>query len=876
MTPERWRQVDRLYKSALKQGGDQRSAFLKQACGGDEALLREVESLFVTQESVGKLPIPPLESVPNSIAEEPAIGRLIGSYKILALLGEGGMGQVYRARDSRLGREVALKILPPVLRFDPERMQRFVREARAASALNHPNVAHIYELGDAEGVSFIAMEYVTGQTLQSKMTGDPLDVPFIVEIGIQVTDALDEAHSKEIIHRDIKPANLMLTPRGQLKVLDFGLAKFAGPEADSTATSRRQTISTPGAVMGTVPYMSPEQLLGREVDNRTDIFSLGVVLYEMTTGRLPFAGASPSERMDHTLHSQPEAIARFNYSVPPELERVIRKCLEKDPERRFQSARELLVDLKNLKRDSESGVATPSRIPDAAPPKPLKSRRLVALSAVAAAIAGIVIYLSMFRRMSGIDLDIKSLAVLPLENLSSDMTQDYLADGITEALIADLAKINALRVMSRSSVMRYKGTRKPPAAIARELKVDALVEGSVMRSETRVRVTAQLVHAGTEKLLWGESYERDLRDILKVQNEVVRMVAGEIKVKLSSQEAVRIARVASVDPEAYDYYLRGRYYSHRGTKLDNETAIGMLERAATLDPGFAAAHAELASVYWQRPFFFAPEEKQWEAKAAASAEKALSLDPDSAEGYVARGRVLWTRSNHFPHEGAVQEFRRAISVSPNSDEAHANLAVVYNHIGLLDRGLHEAEEALTRDPNSVGAKMQIANSLLWQGKYQEAVAAWRSLPGETNPSVVGSHSAWALFQLGRNEEAVATIDEFSREHPEDTGGLLTGMRALMLAAKGEERLSEREITRAIQKRAFGHFHHTAHYIASAYARMNKPDLAIYWLQEAAETGFPCYPLFEHDVNLNSLRETSRFAVFMNELKKQWEHYNATL
>src|SRR5215510_1023343 len=350
MNPERWRQVDQLLGAALERAPAERAAFISEACGGDDSLRREVEALLAFEgEAKSFIEAPAYAVVAPLIVGDDGqslLGKTIGHYQIISLLGKGGMGEVYRARDTKLDRAVALKILSDEMSADRERIRRFSREARAASALNHPNVAHIYEIGEAEGVSFIAMEYVEGQTLASKINGHPLEVGEIVEIGSQIADALDEAHSKEITHRDIKPANVMLNERGQVKVLDLGLAKIARPREQPVASDISTMAKTaPGVVMGTVPYMSPEQALGREVDHRSDLFSLGVALYEMATGRLPFTGENTSQTLDRILHSQPEAMARFNYDAPAELERIVRKCLEKERERRYQSARELLVDL---------------------------------------------------------------------------------------------------------------------------------------------------------------------------------------------------------------------------------------------------------------------------------------------------------------------------------------------------------------------------------------------------------------------------------------------------------------------------------------------------------------------------------------------------
>lgn len=395
MKPERWQQVDQLFQAALELAPEDRSAFINAACGNDDSLRRDVEALLAVDEEAGSFIEAPAyavaaSSLPGQYAQSPP-GKTIGHYQIVSFLGKGGMGEVYRARDLKLDRTVALKILPEAMSVDEERMRRFVREAKAASALNHPNVAHIYEIGEADGVSFIAMEYVDGQTLAAKIDGEPLETDEIVEIGAQIADALDEAHGKGITHRDIKPANVMLTPRGQVKMLDFGLAKIARPTEQSVAGDIITMAKTaPGVVMGAVPYMSPEQALGREADHRSDLFSLGVALYEMATGRMPFPGSNPSEILDRILHSQPEAMARFNYNLPAELEGIVRKCLEKERERRYQSAREVLVDLRNLKRDSRSSPLTAAKVKN---PSLSRRRFLITLALALLALAGLALYL---------------------------------------------------------------------------------------------------------------------------------------------------------------------------------------------------------------------------------------------------------------------------------------------------------------------------------------------------------------------------------------------------------------------------------------------------------------------------------------------------
>ncbi len=474
-------------------------------------------------------------------------------------------------------------------------------------------------------------------------------------------------------------------------------------------------------------------------------------------------------------------------------------------------------------------------------------------------------------------VSIQSLAVLPLENLSNDTSQDYFGDGMTEALITDLAKIGAVRVMSRSSVMKYKGARKPLSEIGRELNVDAVLTGSVVRSGERVRITVQLVHAATDRNLWADSYERDLRDVLALQREVARDIVDQVSIKLRPQEQVQTGSIRPVNPAAYDLYLRGRYYLNRQNKDDNEAAITALEHAVATDPSFAAAYAELAQAYVWKLFLFAPGEAQWAEKAFVAAEKALSLDPNLAVAHLARGRILWTPANRFPHEKAIREYRRALTLDPTLDEARNQLALVYCHIGAFDQALQESREAVATNPNNNLAQFRIGQTLNFQGKYDEALSVLRTIPRDANPALVGHQIAWALFNLGKKEEASALLEQLLKDHPEDTGGVFTSIQAVLAASAGQERLAEDRIKSAIEKgKGFGHFHHTAYHIACAYARMNKPELALKWLEVAADDGFPCYPLFERDANLDSLRQDEKFIMFLAKEKQQWEHYKTIL
>ena len=690
----------------------------------------------------------------------------------------------------------------------------------------------------------------------------------------------------------------MLRRDGYVKILDFGLAKLTEKESDlpgGEGETRVMELKTlPGVVMGTVAYMSPEQARGLPVDARTDVWSLGVVLYEMVAGQQPFEGATPTDVIISIAGREPEPLSGCAPEVPIRLERILKKALEKEREERYETADELLTDLKSLRHDLEIGAevertkqpiqgnrsAVTTGDDQVVPSRLLTRSRILTLTALVGVliIAGLT-YARFFRPSStpALQTEIKSIAVLPLENISGDASQDYFADGMTESLITDLAKIGALRVISRPSVMQYKGSRKRLPEIGRELNVDAVLIGTVVRYGDHVRIAVQLIHAATEENMGTYNYEHDLRDVLALQREVTRDIVGKIRIKLTPQEQRQFGSVRPVNPEAYDHYLRGRFYLNRQTKEDNEAAITALEHAVATDPSFAAAYAELAQAYSWKLFLFTPGEKQWAEKAFVAAEKALALDPDSAVAHLARGRIIWTPANHFPHEKAIQEYRQAVTLNPSLDEARNQLALVYCHIGAFEEALEESHQAITTNPNNNLAQLRIGQTLNLQGKYEQALSVLQALPKEVNPQLVGHQTVWALFNLGRKEEASAMVEQFLRDYPEDNGGLFTSQQAVLAASAGQERRAEDKIKLAVERgKGFGHFHHTAYYIACAYALMNKPEQAIKWLEVAADDGFPCYPLFERDSNLDNLRQDARFVTFLVKQRQQWEYYRTIL
>jgi TolB-like protein/tetratricopeptide (TPR) repeat protein len=470
---------------------------------------------------------------------------------------------------------------------------------------------------------------------------------------------------------------------------------------------------------------------------------------------------------------------------------------------------------------------------------------------------------------------VRSIAVLPFEDLSGDSSQDYLAQGVTQGVTRELARIPKLRVISHAAVLPYRNAAKPRSHIADELNVDAWAEGSVARSGSRARITARVVQARTLRQLGSRSWERGVDDLPVLQKEVARYIADGVGAEWPAGRAPS-GEIGRVNAEAYDSYLRGRFYSLRQTPDDNQAAIVRLERAVALAPDFASAYAELAQAYVWRLFLFAPSERSWEEKAFVAAEKALSIDPELPAAHLARGRLQWTPANHFPHEKAILEYRRALAADPSLDEARNQLAVIYCHMGLFDEALEEAKEAARTNPNNTLATYRTAQTLAFRGQYPEALSVLRSIPETTNPTMVGYQTAWVLFNLGRREEAAAKIAGLLRDHP-DGGGLFTSMRAVLAASAGDRGAMEANIKAAVEKgKGFGHFHHTAYQIAVAYALGRRPEKAVEWLEDTAAGGFPCYPLFEKDHNLDNIRQDARFLEFMRKLKEQWLGYKALL
>jgi serine/threonine protein kinase len=796
-------------------------------------------------------------------------------YRIVSKIGEGGMGEVYLAEDTLLERKVAIKILSEEFSFDGERLRRFIQEAKAASALNHPNILTIHEIGKSEGTHFIASEYICGETLHDHLSKRALSVEQVLNIAIQIADALTAAHAAGIIHRDIKPENVMIRDDEIAKVLDFGLAKLT-LSAAADADTRPQVHTRSGMIIGTASYMSPEQARGKTVDERTDIFSLGIVMYKMLTGRLPFDGETMSDTIASILNAEPKRVSALNPDTPVELERIIAKTLEKNREERYQSAKDLLVDLKHLEKRLEikkeiERTAQPHSGPRQEVTKflptnvtgKLRRRTLVTASVFGLAMIAAVT-LGFWYFNGGSAKQIESIAVMPFVNESGNADLEYLSDGMTESLINSLSNLPKLSVKARNSVFRYKGTEIDEKKIGQDLNVQAVVLGRVTQRGDDLTLYLSLIDAGTGNSLWGEQYIRKLKDLAALQTEITRDVSQKLRTRLSSADEKLLTKNYTENAEAYQLYLKGRYFWNKRSGEDFQKSRDYFQRAIDLDPTYALAYSGLADFYGlSASQGQLPPNETW-SKQEALVLKALELDPNLAE--VHNSLAGLKRNFYRDWVGAEEEFKRAIELNPNYAEVHAHYGGLLTTMERFDEGLSERKRALELDPLSPNINMRLGDTLYQMQRFEEAIDQYqKSL--ELDPGSImtrnrlgdayerkGMHqqaiAEWSsALKLSRNNDLAAVLEQTFKEAGFDAAVRVAARKRLELLT---EKMRRGEYTPARD-------------IARLYMRVGNREQAFVWLEKAVEERNALAFEIKRDPIFESLRADPRFADILRRI-----------
>lgn len=752
--------------------------------------------------------------------------RRLGTYEILALLGVGGMGEVYRAKDLRLGREVAIKVLPPEVASSPERLAQFEREARTVASFNHPSIVTLHSVEDEEGIRFLTMELVEGQSLTDLIPTGGLPFSRLLEISIPLADALIAAHDRGVIHRDLKPGNVMVTHDGRVKVLDFGLAKVAALEEshppETMDATRESALSTDGRVLGTIPYMAPEQVRGKAVDARTDLFALGVILYELATGRRPFAGPTSADISSSILRDTPEPLSRTRRDLPGDLDRLIRRCLEKNPLDRVQSALDVSNELCRLKRELERGAYE--------------------------------------REPSD---DVASIAVLPFVNRSAD-DDEYFSDGLADELLNVLAKIRGLRVAARTSAFHFKGKDTTIAAVGKALNVATVLEGSVRKAGNRVRISVQLVKVSDGYHLWSDTYDRTLDDIFAVQDEIAQSVVKELRATLLGEQdsnaslqaradVAQAARGRGTAPEALRLFLLARHFNDRTTRMDTEKAIESLNQALEIDPNFARAWAELSVTFSREAdLSWCPVEEGY-ARSRDAAERSLVLEPDLPEGHTALG---WTQMASLNWQAAKASIDRALELAPRSARVLRVAAVLRRAEGRLEEAIRIDRQSLEQDPLSPGAYHNLGTTLLAADRFREAEEAYRrSLELTPLRAATRASLAVALAAQGRTSEALA---EAKRE---PTGWARLRALAIIHRKMGHRAESDEALRELVER----HGDESACQVAEVYGARGEAEAAFDWLDRAYAQRDPGLADVKPSPHLRSLHDHPRWSAFLRKL-----------
>ncbi len=859
MKPEQWQQVEQVYHAALELQSDERAAYVAEVCASDAALRREVESLLgYDAQAADFIEQPAVAFAAEDLAEEQStmqIGQRISHYQILSQLGRGGMGEVFLAQDTNLQRQVALKLLPAQFTADRARVQRFEREARAASALNHPNILTIHEIGQTDGLHFLVTEYIDGQTLRQQMKPGRMELATALDMAIQIANALVAAHEAHIIHRDIKPENVMVRRDGLVKVLDFGLAKLLplrnadfGMRNEDADTLRQDKANNPqsaipnpqstlpGLVMGTPRYMSPEQARGEKVDARSDIFSFGVMLYEMIAGNAPFRGATPSDVMAAILREEPPPLSRQFPECPAALERIVHQCLAKPPEQRYQTSAALCAELKAVRKAMEESQPTNAiaKAPTQEAPQPTKQLRQprprwIAIGSVAALIA-LLMALYFFR--SGRDTAetaIKQLAVLPPRPLQASNRDEAMEMGTASLLITRLSSLRQLIVRSETAVEKYAHPEQDPLAAGREQKVDAVLDSRYQRSGDKVRFTLRLLRVTDGATLWADTLDQPSADLFAIQDALSDKVTIALRLTLSEAEKELMAKRYTSNAEAWQLYARGRQLVHSREIPEIEKAITYFERAIALDQRFALAHVMLGYTYTSLHFRAQLPPKEVFPKAKAAYDQALKLDDQLAEAHTFQAQ--YKQDYEWDFSGAEQFHQRALALNPNSADVHHHWALYLTYMGRFEEGIAEIRKAEELDPTDIFMVLNVAQVLYLARRYDEAIEQSRRAIDLTPNSGPMYHWMIKAYEMKGDEQAAFAAILKQAEVSGARTGEIAGMKAAF-AADGLKGCWKRELDRQLEReksRYVGHYG-----IATNYARLGDKERALARLEKAVE------------------------------------------
>jgi eukaryotic-like serine/threonine-protein kinase len=793
--------------------------------------------------------------------------RTISHYEILEPLGKGGMGEVYLAVDNTLQRKVALKILPDAFASDQERVRRFAREARAASALNHPNVAQIYEVGESDGKHFLVMEYVDGVSLESLAKQRPDQPDEILKIAIELADALDDAHSKGIIHRDLKPSNVMLNKRGQIKILDFGLAKMFQQSADVGSLVETQSGTEKGIILGTVPYMSPEQAIGKQVDHRTDIFSYGTLLYTLLCGVQPFEASTRVESLTKVLHTNPEPLSRRNPRIDERLERIVVKCMEKDADSRYQSFREVLVDLNRLKRDAANQATAPS-------PSRLIRFGIPVVAIIALAALALILFKDRYVRVDrGPEQQRTSLAVLPFHIVTPEEQISYLSIGIPDAIITRLSNLEQIRLRPTSAILAFQNKDFDLKEVRSQLDVEHVVTGTIQKVGQQMRVRVQLIRARDGISLWGDTYDLSPSDLLTIEDSVSDQVSSALQIQIRPEQRMRMKHVSTQNAEAYELYLRGRDQLLRYKTEAVLNAIKHFEKALALDPSFAKARAGLAQAAADMHIRFASDDqvRYWGARALQEAEEALKMDSNLAEAHEARAAVH--RKTEFEWDGTIEESDQALKLNSSLYLPHYYKAAAFYHLGLFDLAEQEVEKAMQVNASDRIESLRTQAVIdFFRGRYAETITQLEEVQRLTGKALAEWYLSQAYYYSGRTDQAKSVLYELTQTNYAGTAARAKASLAAILAKEGNSSEARKLLAETLKSSLLDH--HTLYSIGLTYAQLEEEEEAVQWLAKSVEAGFPCYPWFQKDPLLAPIRDSASFQNLLSRLQQNFEQYRS--